>query len=79
MHIISRPARDLRAGDIIVRDPDPNHHGQPVRWRVHSRPTTGPNGVTIVDYWDIADEPRPGIGHYQAGADVHVEPVGGAQ
>jgi hypothetical protein len=75
MHtIIQRRAREVRAGDIIVRDPD---HSRAVRWRVTARKLTA-DGTVIVDYFDITDEPEPGIAHFDALTLLDVEPVGGA-
>jgi hypothetical protein len=74
--IIQRRARALRAGDIIIRDPD--HRDLPVRWRVGRRPTLSADGVVIIDYTDITDEPRAGIAHFDALTVLTVEPVGGA-
>lgn len=73
--IIQRRARDVHAGDIIVRDPD--HGGASVRWRVSARKLTA-TGTVIVDYFDITDEPTPGIAHFDALTVLAVEPVGGA-
>lgn len=72
--IIQRRAREVRAGDIIVRDPD---HSRAVRWRVTARKLTA-DGTVIVDYFDITDEPEPGIAHFDALTLLDVEPVGGA-
>lgn len=72
--IIQRRAREVRAGDIICRDPD---HSRAVRWRVTARKLTA-DGTVIVDYTDIADEPRAGIAHFDALTVLDVEPVGGA-
>ncbi|MGI5418690.1 hypothetical protein [Actinomadura luteofluorescens] len=74
--IIRRRARDVRAGDIITADPD--HNGLPVRWRVSSRPKLTGEGVAIIDYVDISDEPRAGIAHFDGLVELAVEPVGGA-
>lgn len=75
--IIQRRARDVHAGDIIIRDPDPGHGGKPVRWRVDDR-TLRADGVVIVYYTDVADEPTPGVAWCDALTEVAVEPVGGA-
>ena len=75
MTIIERRARDVHAGDIIVRDPD--HGGASVRWRVSARKLTA-TGTVIVDYTDITDEPRAGIAHFDGLTVLAVEPVGGA-
>ena len=75
--IIQRRAREVRAGDIIVRDPD--HRDLPVRWRVGRRPTLTGDGVVIIDYTDITDEPRAGIAHFDALTVLAVEPFGGAR
>lgn len=77
MTIIQRRARDVHAGDIIIRDPDPGHGGKPVRWRVDDR-TLRADGVVIVYYTDVADEPTPGVAWCDALTEVAVEPVGGA-
>jgi len=77
MTIIQRRARNVHAGDIIIRDPDPGHGGAPVRWRVDGR-TLRADGVVIVYYTDVADEPTPGVAWCDALTEVAVEPVGGA-
>ena len=76
MTIIQRHARDVHAGDIIVRDPD--HGDMPVRWRVSSRPVLTLDGVAIIDFVDISDEPSKGIAHFDSLTVLTVEPVGGA-
>ena len=75
--IIQRRARDVHAGDVIIRDPDPGHGGKPVRWRVDGR-TLRAEGVVIIYYTDVADEPTPGVAWCDALTMVAVEPVGGA-
>lgn len=72
--IIQRRAKQVRAGEIIVRHPNPERNGESVRWRVSDRPKVTSDGVVIIDYIDISDEPRAGIAWCDAMRMLHVEP-----
>jgi hypothetical protein len=75
MTIISRHARELHAGDVIVHDPD---HDRPVRWRVQRPPARAGNGeYAIAAVTDLADG-KPRYVYYRALQDLSVEPAGGA-
>lgn len=74
--IISRHARDLHAGDVIVRDPD--HGDRPVRWRVQRPPVRTRDGeYALADVVDLATG-ESHVTYYPALQSLAVEPAGGA-
>ncbi|WP_433465735.1 hypothetical protein [Spirillospora sp. CA-128828] len=76
MTIIRRPARDVRAGDIITADPD--HNNRPVRWRVQAPPKVTADGIAIVDFADLTGV-KPGVAWFDSHKELSVEPTGGAR
>ena len=73
--MITRHARELHAGDVILHDPD---HDRPVRWRVSRPPVRTRDGqYALADYTDL-DTREHGIGYWPVLTDLPVEPAGGA-
>ena len=73
MTIIRRKAFEVRAGDVIVTDPD--HPDRVVRWRAKAPAKRTASDRTLIDCTDLADG-RDVLAVFVSLDEVSVEPAG---
>lgn len=73
MTIIRRKAFEVRAGDVIVTDPD--HPGRDVRWRAKAPAKRTASDRTLIDCTDLADG-RDVLAVFVSLDEISVEPAG---
>ncbi|KAB2384724.1 hypothetical protein [Actinomadura montaniterrae] len=73
MTIIRRKAFEVRAGDVILTDPD--HPDRDVRWRAKAPAKRTASDRTLIDCTDLADG-RDVLAVFVSLDEVSVEPAG---
>jgi hypothetical protein len=73
MTIVTRKAFEVRAGDVIVTDPD--HPDRDVRWRAKAPAKRTASDRTLIDCTDLADG-RDVLAVFASLDEVSVEPAG---